>query len=1285
MLKIVIIFLSLYGIFLLTRKIIFFKKREYKLLKKPSIKNYFIDYYYFYSFKKELKYKKYFLMLDDEYKRVISKLNPEVYKITDFPEESLFSAVTINNTAYILLNTKKIGQDRSPEMQSIKRRFIRLFKRIRRQNDFYLFKGVLSFKNEKIEQNSQNKSNLDDLNSLVYRDYFIISELNGIFKAQIPYYSFLELNIKGDYSEILGDFKIKDNTKIIGFCEYPFQFAPDQSISQKTEQFIENYNNLLEHKKFNVVQQNIPANEIRKYIGIVSSLKNGVTACYKQYNKEIDKQLEKYNINLCSAGMFFYHMENHSYINIEHIIKEISEGQFENIKLNQFRYQKYQNIIIAGGCLATCSTLALGVGLTDSLLSFHKEFKKINFINNKIKDYNNQSDLSKNSKITNISCEIINDAFHLSKMDSHYTFIIPSWSKNSSSTIQEQYSSHFSTFFNKNLIQSFNKYVNDTVTVTAGDDLSQFSNHEHAYSYASDTVTRMNKINNIYSKINSKDSDTFSDAINQILQVIYGSDSNLSQCNFDFKQNTKLATLQTKNFKLDLEMNQDTFQKKSKDKFDKVLEVLVTSQFNKKKLDGHAFSLNKMFSQAFRIEQPNFNNYTNEEKFKFIKNISNDYLALKEFASITSQTTKSVDEFINNNNYHILYNTLINASILSKKDIDFYKKRIEDIFKDFKDIMLTYQIKEFEQKLFLIESDKSVVIHKDIDFYFSHLSKIITDYSMLNSSSEKSLEALNDIQFFNVEFLQTVLNNTINLDNIIKSFKDKKYTPNLQNKIENTLKFIVELHLLNNKNKLFSSTYRSNVSSMDTSQEDSVKNLVESYQVIKQMNSFIVKYQLSQIAQTIFPFVYSKINYNFQSLKGKLIASGLYAGTTSNFTWWNGEIPAAQRYFGVTTEAELSEYLQKQKGTVLKLYNDQVQPLMTIHEEMNLTFKDSSEVEGRDFWKRIKLDLIEKAEVGSISALNDFILNVINKTFTEGCYKYLKTNNLIKYKEEDYFDTLRYNIANKFANRCQQLYYEKSVVEYNSIAKMFNQKLATKFPFVEENKISQMGQYALFEDVNIFLQSYLIFAKNYLGFLKEYYPSFLKKEIKDYLQKTNKFYLFMNSGRDADGKIKFPIEFYFRNERQNEVNAHKVLNWRLECGTDKFGSNHGTPEEARFKWAFGEACKLSFKVSKSKTNRVFNDDIQNLIADENNPWGMIAIIMRYRDCKDGCTNVNKLKMSLINADGENAIQFYFNYKMFKNNNLNEQINVPKFPVYAPEIKEHSNKLLTDENTDIPDI
>ena len=41
-------------------------------------------------------------------------------------------------------------------------------------------------------------------------------------------------------------------------------------------------------------------------------------------------------------------------------------------------------------------------------------------------------------------------------------------------------------------------------------------------------------------------------------------------------------------------------------------------------------------------------------------------------------------------------------------------------------------------------------------------------------------------------------------------------------------------------------------------------------------------------------------------------------------------------------------------------------------------------------------------------------------------------------------------------------------------------------------------------------------------------------------------------------KLNFLSNFTFALKDKNEINAHKVLNWRLECGADKFGSNHGT-------------------------------------------------------------------------------------------------------------------------------
>lgn len=1285
MIKTAIIALSLFGIFYISRHIIFNKKREFKYLRNSNIKNFFIDYYYYYKIKKLLKNKKYYYILSDNKNKIIEKINNEKYLHYNFPDESLFSLIVINSTFFLIINTIYISQEKNAESQINKRRLIKLFKRIRKSTDFYNFKGILSFKDSCDDQLNKNSS--DEPHAIVHRDYFIISELNGIYNADIPYYSLLKLSIKGEYSEILNDFKIKESTKIVGLYASPFQKDENNfDYSLNSNYVIECYKSILDDKKFNIVQFNNSPSEISKYIGVVSSLKNGVANCYKTFNSEIEKNLEKYNINLCSAGFFFYNLESSFFINIDNLFNEISEAQFENIRLNKNNFNKYQNIIIGGMFLASISTILLLTGLIGSLINFHKDYKKIEVIFNRINDYNNFSELNKSSSITNITCEIINDAYNLSKMNNNYIFIIPSWKNNSSSSIQEKYSVQFSKFFNKNLIQSFNKYIADAINITDYDDVSNFSNHEKAYLYAADIANKISEINDIYIKLNQKDSDSFSDSINKIIQKIYGLDNNLNQCSSQFSSNSSIATLKSKNFELDLALSHEEFQKKSKEKFDKILEILVTSQFNKKKLDSHAFSLNKLFSNTFKVEQPNFNTLPNEEKYKFIKQIVTDYLALKEFASITSQTTKSVEEFINTNNYNLLYLTLQNSQIINKKDIDFYKKRIEDIFKDFKNIMLTYQIKEFDQKLFLIEQDKSVVIHKDIDFYFSNLSNIINDYSMENpNNNSNNIDTLSDVSYFNIEFLQTILNNTINLDNIINSFKDKKYSPNLQNKIENTLKFIIEIHLINNKNKLFTTTYRSNLNSTGITQEDSIKNLIESYYSLKQMNVFIVKYQLSQIAQTIYPNVYSKLNQSFHAIKEKLLNTGLYVGTTSNFNWWNGEIQAAHRYFGVSTEAELTDYIQKQKNIILKIYNEQVSQLMQIHDELNLTYKDNTNFESRYFWKRIKNDLIEKTELGSISSLNDFVLNLLNKTTTDTCYVYLKSIQSFQKNEDDYFNMIKLNLANKFSNRCQHLYYEKSIIEYKSISKLFNQKLSNKFPFAESNKLSQLGQYALLEDVHTFLQNYALFAKSYLTFLKEYYPSFFTPEFKDFFQKTNKFYNFISSGKDSDGKIKFPIDFNFRTDRQSEVNGNKVLNWKLECGTNKLGSNYGSPEESHFKWIFGDPCKLTLNISKSKTNKILIDDIQNIISDENNPWGMLSLIMRYRDCRDDCDNVSRLKMNLHNAKGENIILFYFNYKIYKNNHFSERINIPKFPVFAPELKSSGNKIIHENVSELPDI
>lgn len=175
----------------------------------------------------------------------------------------------------------------------------------------------------------------------------------------------------------------------------------------------------------------------------------------------------------------------------------------------------------------------------------------------------------------------------------------------------------------------------------------------------------------------------------------------------------------------------------------------------------------------------------------------------------------------------------------------------------------------------------------------------------------------------------------------------------------------------------------------------------------------------------------------------------------------------------------------------------------------------------------------------------------------------------------------------------------------------------------------------------------------------------------------NLVYEFINYGKDKDGNIRFPVLFEFRSNRVSELNGNRVLSWKMETGLEKYGSNYGTPEKAEIKWKAGDPFKTIFRVSKSKNNSIVGKEIQDIIVDENNPWGLLTFLMKFKDCIGGCDRNSLLKLNFSYGNGENVIVVFFNYKIYRNNSTYENIFIPVFPHFAPEIKDSFN--LFDEN------
>lgn len=258
----------------------------------------------------------------------------------------------------------------------------------------------------------------------------------------------------------------------------------------------------------------------------------------------------------------------------------------------------------------------------------------------------------------------------------------------------------------------------------------------------------------------------------------------------------------------------------------------------------------------------------------------------------------------------------------------------------------------------------------------------------------------------------------------------------MQNKIQSTLNFLVESDVLVNKNLLFTDISENNLNPMANGQDESLANLRNAYKIIKPLDALVNKYKLNKTAYLIYPQVYERVHQQMDNYMDKLTSVGLYS-SGNNFISWNGETSPAQSYFSVSSEVELSDYINRQKLFISKFYADYTEALFQVHSTLNATYKDTLTSKASKFWQKIKSEIIDKNEKGSITQLNEFILNTMDKANTNSCYSLLKTVSAFRRYELDYFDGIKYDLARKLALRCEKIFYDKSVYEYNLLARDF--------------------------------------------------------------------------------------------------------------------------------------------------------------------------------------------------------------------------------------------------------
>lgn len=369
-----------------------------------------------------------------------------------------------------------------------------------------------------------------------------------------------------------------------------------------------------------------------------------------------------------------------------------------------------------------------------------------------------------------------------------------------------------------------------------------------------------------------------------------------------------------------------------------------------------------------------------------------------------------------------------------------------------------------------------------------------------------------------------------------------------------------------------------------------------------------------------------------------------YTTNGDNFDRWNKENTPSWAGFDAHNADELAQYVAFQRQQVQQ-YAAKVTPLVNFLQarvfagprEPGLTFNK---------WDGIVDDLqkyTSKEPGTTLKRLEDFISLDIDKANPDNCQlAFLTTAST----SNTFFAKRQESLRRSLYDRCRFLSQENAVTEYTSIAKLFNDHLAGKFPFSAPPQ-EQMPNEADPEDI----------VKLY-GMLDSYGKSINsgleKGSFGDSYAQVVAFLKQMDDLRPVFGPLlsgqpnpvpSFDIIPAFRVNQGREINGNEIIDWTLQVGADSF--HYHDPERAG-RWNFGDPVKLVLRWAKDSPQqpasvRTANDAklvSRTVVFEYRDSWALFRMIFLHRPVPndfDRMVDPDPQTLVFTVADTKNAV------------------------------------------------
>jgi hypothetical protein len=362
----------------------------------------------------------------------------------------------------------------------------------------------------------------------------------------------------------------------------------------------------------------------------------------------------------------------------------------------------------------------------------------------------------------------------------------------------------------------------------------------------------------------------------------------------------------------------------------------------------------------------------------------------------------------------------------------------------------------------------------------------------------------------------------------------------------------------------------------------------------------------------------AQTSYLLRGIQREFIAQRFYAMKAApDFAWWDGSQPVSYVAYDLSGTDDVAAYLTIQRKNITLLARDLASPVMTFAASQNIS-SQTSQVN----WSEILADLDaydNKAPGNPIGALENFIRTDMDRVSVEACSQNVRPGE----RSADFFLRIRNSLRVQLYRRCTQLAHVKAVndnlealVNYREIEESFNRRLAGGFPFFEIG-----GQGAVPEvDPSALLEFFKLLDRKEKGAREALNRSSVfgasPQAALDFLDQLDNVHAFFAPLLEKKQGPVFDFRVQFRVDREEEIGANQIIDWKLEVGKKTFTY---LSDDLTGHWVWGDPIRLTLRwandsprvpVSTALPARV---RAANRVAvfEYNDRWALFTLLIKH--------------------------------------------------------------------------